>query len=1577
MPPAVARPSPPPPQNPSGPEPPPAAAAMANPHLGLGLAPPGTDTLPGTTAAASSSRRAPRLAKRRHGAASARFRSRAPQAPVGAWNPFGGGGGGTDDLRQDGNGEVQSGEGAGGFVFGAAPAGGQQPPEPVAAASAGEAPFVFGSVRESLPRFEDTWSASSKLPDKMGKLNLHSSGVDSSKGMDQKGGSCVFGVGLPEKLTQLNLGSRMPSRNEKSHGAHGAPKTFVFGGNGAGSFADITKTSPSHAHFSASFSSQGTEAKAMPEKSTEFSVGNQAPSRAMESEHSNPGASEFMFQSTAATGQSDSKTAANISSSSTVHGSDDAAVLPDKMTQLNIGNAVPFHGMESADAIRQPEMFTFGAVRATDFVFCKATSSTSDRSSDFVSANSNISSSSSEFISTANSNASRSGNGTENLPPEKTSEPNVAGGGGMKSNNVSCPPDAYFPGRNGTQSSSSQSVGIAMDDFGNFVNNANTNTCSSAHSTVDSALPEKMTKLNIGCGVPSQSRLDETATRLPEVFVFGSNVSSFSSAQTVSPSFTSFHTGVSSQLKDKRRNLANEDVSNSTYSEANKNQGYEPSSFVFGRGSNAAACSEGASEYALRDEIKKLNISREATSIGCTKSDGSSQTPEYLFQGKAEATSGYGAIPHPNVQGPSPFTSLNHLSTFSAFENAVPTFSFGTMNVESETVPPCAVKQDVPGCSRETLFGPDSTKSAYRDKREAQKSTKKKKRPTKLKQRALHQDISQETCTNGVVSDLAGDYSPMDCSPYSTAPEHVSAEAYAASDQSIHVRDSSISNHNSSCAEEDLVSATEHLVIDANLPALGVESSIPNVDACGSSFGEDLSNVSQQSFTDANISTNELKMGATEACAYGYNINGQACDESTYRMQHEFGEAAAFQSSSSNFNELNFSFGASSSPQTSLPAQRRNSRRKLRTRGAPVSKPSTAHAFVREKSAQETNGIQFFPKSKNEHPVKEQSGDDSISAAVATCETWRTSGNQAYANGHYATAEDYYTRGINSISHHGASGHCSRALMLCYSNRAATRMSLGMLREALQDCLVATSIDPSFLKAKVRAANCQLALGYLEDASRSYTSCLNGKSSSSDPKMLAEASDGLERVKRVADWIAQSKELLKSKTSPEAAAALELISNALGLSPRSDSLMKMKAKALMTCWIYHIFANGNGGSPGQQPTSLLGLALEGPAQLISLRRYEEVIQLCQESANLAERKSALCNTNGEQRNSIDSERAECSGRNWRPYLICKSYFLLGRLEEALDFLKKHEEVTHVKQSDESTCKKCTSLSATIEQLLSLKASGNESFQAGKYLDAVEQYSAALARNSESRPFSAVCFCNRAAAYQALGQVTDAIADCSLAMVLDTNYPKAISRRATLYEMIRDYGQAASDVRKLISLLEKKVNKSGVSPKVSSKYSDLKQARTRLSSVEDEAKKDTPLNLYLILGVEPSCSATDIKKAYRKAALRHHPDKATQLLVRSENADDGFWRDVAKEVYAEADHLFKTIGEAYNVLSDPDKRQDYDFEEDIRNTRKRVSKGRSMNRSPEHNYSNRGFNPRQWQSNRGSSRRWYGYSDDYW
>ncbi|MCF8362131.1 MAG: DnaJ domain-containing protein, partial [Prolixibacteraceae bacterium] len=61
--------------------------------------------------------------------------------------------------------------------------------------------------------------------------------------------------------------------------------------------------------------------------------------------------------------------------------------------------------------------------------------------------------------------------------------------------------------------------------------------------------------------------------------------------------------------------------------------------------------------------------------------------------------------------------------------------------------------------------------------------------------------------------------------------------------------------------------------------------------------------------------------------------------------------------------------------------------------------------------------------------------------------------------------------------------------------------------------------------------------------------------------------------------------------------------------------------------------------------------------------------------------------------------------------------------------------------------------------------------------------------------------------------------------------------------------------------------------------------------------------YEVLEVTKSASAEEIKKAYRKKALRYHPDK---------NPDD-----------KESEEKFKEAAEAYEVLSNPEKRQRYD------------------------------------------------------
>lgn len=63
------------------------------------------------------------------------------------------------------------------------------------------------------------------------------------------------------------------------------------------------------------------------------------------------------------------------------------------------------------------------------------------------------------------------------------------------------------------------------------------------------------------------------------------------------------------------------------------------------------------------------------------------------------------------------------------------------------------------------------------------------------------------------------------------------------------------------------------------------------------------------------------------------------------------------------------------------------------------------------------------------------------------------------------------------------------------------------------------------------------------------------------------------------------------------------------------------------------------------------------------------------------------------------------------------------------------------------------------------------------------------------------------------------------------------------------------------------------------------------------------NYYEILGVEPSCSQEEINKAYRNLARKYHPD--------------------INKGSKECEEKFKKINQAYEILSDPEKRKQYD------------------------------------------------------
>ena len=82
----------------------------------------------------------------------------------------------------------------------------------------------------------------------------------------------------------------------------------------------------------------------------------------------------------------------------------------------------------------------------------------------------------------------------------------------------------------------------------------------------------------------------------------------------------------------------------------------------------------------------------------------------------------------------------------------------------------------------------------------------------------------------------------------------------------------------------------------------------------------------------------------------------------------------------------------------------------------------------------------------------------------------------------------------------------------------------------------------------------------------------------------------------------------------------------------------------------------------------------------------------------------------------------------------------------------------------------------------------------------------------------------------------------------------------------------------------------------------------IRNAELELKKSKRKDYYKILGIEKDAGEHEIKRAYRKLAIVLHPDK---------NPGND-----------EAEHKFKELGEAYETLSDPQKRARYDSGEDL-------------------------------------------------
>lgn len=194
-----------------------------------------------------------------------------------------------------------------------------------------------------------------------------------------------------------------------------------------------------------------------------------------------------------------------------------------------------------------------------------------------------------------------------------------------------------------------------------------------------------------------------------------------------------------------------------------------------------------------------------------------------------------------------------------------------------------------------------------------------------------------------------------------------------------------------------------------------------------------------------------------------------------------------------------------------------------------------------------------------------------------------------------------------------------------------------------------------------------------------------------------------------------------------------------------------------------------------------------------------------------------------------------------------------------------------------------------------KEEGNTAFRNGNYIEALSLYSKALEIDPCNKSTNSKLYCNRATVNFKLKKLEDSIKDCTNAIDLDPTYLKAYLRRAKSYMDAEQYEEAVRDYEKI------------------TKMDHNHEYRKLLKEAKLELKKSKRKDYYKILGVSKTASEQEIKKAYKKEALKHHPD-------RHSDADE------AKK--KEEEHLFKDVSEAYNVLSDSNKRMRYDNGQDL-------------------------------------------------
>ncbi|CAD6919411.1 unnamed protein product, partial [Tilletia laevis] len=409
-----------------------------------------------------------------------------------------------------------------------------------------------------------------------------------------------------------------------------------------------------------------------------------------------------------------------------------------------------------------------------------------------------------------------------------------------------------------------------------------------------------------------------------------------------------------------------------------------------------------------------------------------------------------------------------------------------------------------------------------------------------------------------------------------------------------------------------------------------------------------------------------------------------------------------------------------------------------------------------------------------------------------------------------------------------------------YTNRAAASMGLKRFPSALNDCQLAANLSPNGPNAKIL-----LRLARCQFALGS----------------LDDAERSLERIVGVAD------------------------SPAPALEPDNQQAKSLLAQVNDTKTHFRQFESYRDSKSYTFASIALNKtlqAVEVPPLSWKIARTKILLSQASVSASSLEKLSQA------QHSAVDLLRSEPSNSDCN-HLYASVQYAMGNLAQATKYAQEALRL-------DPDCTPARSLFKRCKKLESTKEAGNTAFKAGNLDEAIERYTETieLAKEDESvRPssFLATVHNNRATVYSKQTKYDAAITEASSALDMDTGFVKARRVRARAYIASKQYEEGIRDLEAAIEEAEHGTRE---------RQTLVEEKRNAERAQKMSLRKD----YYAILEVEQTATDTEIKKAYRKQSLVHHPDKGGD------------------------EEKFKLCNEAFSILSDSTKRERYDAGVDL-------------------------------------------------